>query len=535
MRIKKQKLMVILFVAILTAFIPLAAAAPSGISESAVVEAAKSWIGVKEVHGGDNRSGIDCSHLVYQVYNQVGANKIVFQTVPNMKANKYYVTITSPTPGDVVFWKKDVIQNNKTIWLADHVGIYIGNGQFIHPNQVVTIDNITGVYKDGIPYYARWEPDDNDSSLPVAAFFTSPTTGNVPLSISFTDNSIGATSWSWIFGDGNISTEQNPTHIFSVVGTYTVNLTVSNANGTSSKTAIITVSSQSSSSDNSSSNGSSNNGSSIDVSSSSNGSSSSSDSSSSSGSSSSSSSSSGGSGGGGAGGSPESQSNVEAKEISQTFIGNGNFVDFDFPQNATPIMNIRFDSKKTAGKTTTIVEMLINQSILVSEPPADEVYKYLNIWVGSSGFATLENSENAAANFKVEKSWIQDKNIDKSSITLNRFNDTKWDALPTNLTSEDDKYLYFTAETPGFSSFAITGKITANEAVNTTPSGNQSGPNIRSLENNTNNTNNTTNGEQTPEQAQSPRTSDNGGKKTPGFDAALGIVGLLAVFLHKRK
>jgi PGF-pre-PGF domain-containing protein len=534
MRIKKQKLIVILFVTILTAFIPLAAAAPLGTTESTIIEDAKSWMGAKSVSGGNNTSGIDCSHLVFQVYDQAGAKNIVFQTVPNMKKNAYYVNITSPTPGDVIFWEKDVTKNNKTYWLADHVGIYMGNEQFIDTSfdtKVVTIENITGVYKDGMPYYARWEPEGNDSNLLVATFFASPTAGNVPLSVSFTDNSIGATSWSWIFGDGNISTEQNPTHIYSVVGTYTVNLTVSNANGTSLKTATITVQSQSSSSDSSNGNGSSSDvsssGSGIDVSNidvSSSSDSSSSDSSSSS---------SGGSGGGGAGGSPESQSNVEAKEISQTFIGNGNSVGFDFPQNATPIMNISFDSKKTAGKTTTIVEMLINQSTLVSEPPADEVYKFINIWIGSSGFATPENIENAVVHFKVEKSWIQDKDMDKSSITLNRYNDTKWNSLPTNLSGGDDKYLYFTAQTPGFSStFAITGKIAANGVLNETQSGNQSGPNIRSLENNTSNA---TNGEQMPEQTQSPNTSDNGGKKSPGFDAVLGIIGLLVVFIYKRK
>jgi len=237
---------------------------------------------------------------------------------------------------------------------------------------------------------------------------------------------------------------------------------------------------------------------------------------------SSSSSSSGGSGGGGAGGSPEPQSNVEAKELAQTFIGNGNSVTFNFSQNATPVLNISFDSKRTAGMTTTIVEMLINQSTLVSEPPSDEVYKYLNIWVGNSGFATPDNIENAAVNFKVEKSWVQDKNIDKSSITLNRFNDTKWDALPTNLTGEDDKYLYFTAETPGFSSFAITGKITTNEAVNTTPSENQTGPIIGSLENNASN-------------ATSAEQTQTTGTKSPGFDVLYVIIGLLGVFLYRRK
>ena len=84
---KKQKAIVLFIVIILIACIPLGLAAPVGISESAVVEAAKSWIGVDSVHGGNDTSGIDCSHLIYQVYKQVGAKSIVFQTVPDMKKN----------------------------------------------------------------------------------------------------------------------------------------------------------------------------------------------------------------------------------------------------------------------------------------------------------------------------------------------------------------------------------------------------------------------------------------------------------------
>ena len=56
---------------------------------------------------------MDCSHLVYQVYKQAGAKSIVFQTVPNMKINTNYVNISSPTPGDIIFWGKDVTKNDK--------------------------------------------------------------------------------------------------------------------------------------------------------------------------------------------------------------------------------------------------------------------------------------------------------------------------------------------------------------------------------------------------------------------------------------
>ena len=122
------------------------------------METAKSWIGVESIHGGNNRSCIDCSHLVYQIYKQVGAKSIVLQTVPNMKKNVYYVNISSPTPGDVIFWEKDVTKDEKKYWLSVHVGIYIGNGKFIHTSfdtNEVTIDNITGPYQDGMPYFAR--------------------------------------------------------------------------------------------------------------------------------------------------------------------------------------------------------------------------------------------------------------------------------------------------------------------------------------------------------------------------------------------
>ena len=60
------------------------------------METAKSSIGVESIHGGNNRSCIDCSHLVYQIYKQVGAKSIVLQTVPNMKKNVYYVKLKFP-------------------------------------------------------------------------------------------------------------------------------------------------------------------------------------------------------------------------------------------------------------------------------------------------------------------------------------------------------------------------------------------------------------------------------------------------------
>jgi PKD repeat protein len=82
-----------------------------------------------------------------------------------------------------------------------------------------------------------------DDGTLIGDFVGYPTIGAVPLTVNFTDLSIGATSWSWNFGDGGTSTLKNPTHTYNAVGVYTVSLTVSNASGSDiiTKADYITV------------------------------------------------------------------------------------------------------------------------------------------------------------------------------------------------------------------------------------------------------------------------------------------------------
>ncbi len=65
------------------------------------------------------------------------------------------------------------------------------------------------------------------------------------LSVAFTDGTTGATSWSWTFGDGNSSANQNPTETFATAGTYYVTLVATGTGSigcnTGSKTDTITV------------------------------------------------------------------------------------------------------------------------------------------------------------------------------------------------------------------------------------------------------------------------------------------------------
>jgi|GEM_PF-1341214 len=179
-------------------------------------------------------------------------------------------------------------------------------------------------------------------------------------------------------------------------------------------------------------------------------------------------SSSGGSGGGGGGLSPEDQNNVEIKELSQQFVVSGTHAKFEFPKGVTSVGSVEFDAKRSFGKVNTFVEMLKEKSTLVTSLPEGKVYKNLNIWVGSGGIITPDNIENAFIEFKVDKAWILDNNVDLSAVTLHRYSEGSWNALPTTLIREDDVFYYFEAETPGFSPFSITAsekKLQAVEAI----------------------------------------------------------------------
>jgi len=82
------------------------------------------------------------------------------------------------------------------------------------------------------------------SSTPSAGFSSNTTSGDAPLVVSFTSTSTGYPDmWTWDFGDGEISYNENPVHIYNTKGIYNVSLKVMNDNGIYSedKTDYITV------------------------------------------------------------------------------------------------------------------------------------------------------------------------------------------------------------------------------------------------------------------------------------------------------
>lgn len=80
------------------------------------------------------------------------------------------------------------------------------------------------------------------SKPPVARFSQDMRVGFPPLTVHFTDRSRNnPTSFSWTFGDGTSSSDQNPVHTYTRAGVYRVTFVVSNENGSSTANGIVFV------------------------------------------------------------------------------------------------------------------------------------------------------------------------------------------------------------------------------------------------------------------------------------------------------
>ncbi|HUK98521.1 MAG TPA: NlpC/P60 family protein [Gaiellaceae bacterium] len=112
-------------------------ALPAGHPEAATI--ALRYLGVPYVWGGESPKGFDCSGLVAYVYAQLGI------TLPHYAAAQYQLGVAVPRdqlqPGDLVFFDA-----------LDHVGIYIGGGQFVHAPHTGDVVKITTLASYGDSY-----------------------------------------------------------------------------------------------------------------------------------------------------------------------------------------------------------------------------------------------------------------------------------------------------------------------------------------------------------------------------------------------
>ena len=116
---------------------------------AAVITTAEKYIGVPYVWGGSSPSGFDCSGFVQYVFQQHGIQ--LNRTASTQYQHGIYVSQGNLQPGDLVFF-----QNTYTTGIS-HLGIYIGNGEFIHASSSngVTISQLSNAYWSSHYYGAR--------------------------------------------------------------------------------------------------------------------------------------------------------------------------------------------------------------------------------------------------------------------------------------------------------------------------------------------------------------------------------------------
>ena len=111
----------------------------SNVSASSVVNVAKSALGTPYAWGGTTTSGFDCSGFIYWAFNQAG------QKISRLSTDGYYnrsYIVNNPQVGDLVFFEGTYRSG------ISHMGIYLGNNQFIHAGSStgVTIANLNNSY-----------------------------------------------------------------------------------------------------------------------------------------------------------------------------------------------------------------------------------------------------------------------------------------------------------------------------------------------------------------------------------------------------
>lgn len=101
-----------------------------------LITESKKLIGIKYVFGGTTINGFDCSGFIYYVYNKAGY-KMGRHSAQGYYDRSYYVN--TPKPGDLVFFENTYKKG------ISHLGIYIGNNQFINADnsgvRIVSLDN----------------------------------------------------------------------------------------------------------------------------------------------------------------------------------------------------------------------------------------------------------------------------------------------------------------------------------------------------------------------------------------------------------
>lgn len=137
---------------------------PARIAESwrsEVILSALAHLDTPYRYGGTSASGLDCSALVQRAYSSAG---VQLPRTSVEQSRSVQRRADNPVPGDIVFFAIRAPQGNKRI---DHVGVYLGDGRFVHaprPGAKVRIESLNNRYWAPRLQFAGYVPPAPDRS-----------------------------------------------------------------------------------------------------------------------------------------------------------------------------------------------------------------------------------------------------------------------------------------------------------------------------------------------------------------------------------
>lgn len=102
-----------------------------------IIDFAKRLEGIPYLYAGNTMAGFDCSGFIYFLHNQAGVK------MERKSSESYYLdsaVVINPVPGDLVFFQNTYKEG------ISHMGIYLGDNQFIHAGskgvEITKLDNV---------------------------------------------------------------------------------------------------------------------------------------------------------------------------------------------------------------------------------------------------------------------------------------------------------------------------------------------------------------------------------------------------------
>lgn len=131
-------------------YVTLVDASYEGSSElgAAAAAMAQQLLGKRYVSGGAGPNSFDCSGFTYYIYKQLG-HPIARGSSSQYYNSGYFVSVDAMQPGDLIFFFDRRFDSSGGTLPTTHVGMYAGNGQFIHASTTsytVQYDSIYGYY-----------------------------------------------------------------------------------------------------------------------------------------------------------------------------------------------------------------------------------------------------------------------------------------------------------------------------------------------------------------------------------------------------